>query len=71
MKYTEMLTAESTDLRNHYRSVRTLAYNNAKIAQQGRRTARRCAHNMGYLMRQVEMCERAANSRGISLGVIR
>jgi hypothetical protein len=70
MKFTDMLTASPEALSDHYRAVRNLAHNNARIAQHtcpNSRSRRRCANSMGYLMRQVEMCERAANRRGIGL----
>lgn len=72
MKFTEMLTADPDALRTHYRGVRELAYNNAAMAQGGRpggRTIRKLANQMGYLMRQVEMCETAARRRGLALVV--
>ena len=67
MKYTDMMTAAPDALAAHYASCRTLAYNNARIAQHGARSARRMARPMGYLMRQIDMCETAARKRGIGL----
>lgn len=70
MKYADMLTADIDSLRAHYASVRELAYNNSKMAQGSRpggSTVRKLAHQMGYLMRQIEMCENAARKRCIFL----
>jgi len=67
MKYTEMMNADPTALSDHYRGCRNLAYNNARIAQHGAHSARKASRNMGYLMRQISMCETAADKRGIRL----
>ena len=70
MKFADMMTAAPESLSEHYRACRDLAFNNARIAQHtspNGRGRRRCASNMGYLMRQVEMCETAADKRGIRL----
>jgi hypothetical protein len=56
---------ENDQLRDHYWSLRALAYNNAQIAQRGNR--RRAAAQMGRLMRHIEICEAVADRRGISL----
>ena len=64
-----MLTVTPEELRTHYASVRALAYNNAQMAQSCRpgRTLDKLARQMGYLDRQVSMCENAARRRGLSL----
>lgn len=67
MKWVEMLSCPVETLRTHYASVRELAYNNARIAQHGRRSAKKMANSMGYLMTQVSMCENAARKRKITL----
>lgn len=67
MKFAEMLTADPAALAEHYRSCRELAFNNARLAQSAPRARGRLARRMGYLMRQVEMAERAADRRGIRL----
>lgn len=70
MKFTDMLTADPELLRRHYWSCRELAYNNAQMAQHtrdGSPTRRKLARSMGYLMRQIEMCEAAARRRRLSL----
>lgn len=70
MKFAEMMTAEPAALSEHYRAVRALAFNNANMAAgtapRGR-TRGKLARQMGYLMRQVSMCETAADKRGIRL----
>jgi hypothetical protein len=68
MKYTEMMSASPESLRTHYAGVRELAFNGARIAQQGRRSADRMLRSMGYLMRQIDMVESVARRRGIALG---
>lgn len=70
MKYADMLTTDVNHLRAHYTNIRELAFNNSKMAQgcrPGSSTVRKLAHQMGYLMRQIEMCENAARKRCISL----
>jgi hypothetical protein len=67
MTYADMMAVGPDSLREHYAGVRALAYNNASIATYGVRTANKCARSMGYLMRQVSMCETAARKRGFSL----
>lgn len=70
MKFADMLTCPINTLRDHYVAMRNLSVNNSRIAQStrpGSRTRGRAARQMGYLMRQVEMCERAADKRGIRL----
>jgi hypothetical protein len=70
MKFADMLTADPAKLSAHYRDCRALAYNNGRIAQHTApksRGRRRLANSMGYLMGQIEMCERAADRRGIRL----
>ncbi len=70
MKFSDMLIADPEALRRHYWSCRELAYNNAQMAQHtrdGSHTRRKLTRSMGYLMRQIEMCERAADRRGFSL----
>jgi len=70
MKYIEMMKAAPEHLKEHYRGVRDLAYNNGRMAQSTRANSRarqRLATQMGYLMRQIEMCENAARQRGLSL----
>ncbi|NIT79548.1 MAG: hypothetical protein GWN58_32850 [Anaerolineae bacterium] len=70
MKWTEMLSCSMDSLREHYWSCRSLAYNNASMAQHcapKSRTNRKLANQMGFLMRQVSMCENAAKRRGESL----
>lgn len=71
MTFRDMMICTAANLRAHYADCRALAYSNAQIAQHlARATARgKAAHSMGYLMRQIEMCERAASRRGISLVV--
>lgn len=70
MTWLEMLKATPDALRTHYRGVRELAYNNAKIAQGSTgRTRGKLARQMGYLMTQISMCENAARKRGIALVV--
>jgi len=70
VRYVDILEAAPDALRAHYRSVRELAYNNGRMAQHCRpngRTMRRLASQMGFLMRQIDMCETAARRRGLSL----
>lgn len=70
MKWTEMLTCDVKALREHYASVRNLAYNNARIAQHcrpGGPGMRKLLRGMDYLMTQVSMCENAARKRGVVL----
>lgn len=67
MKFVEMLTCPEQCLRDHYASCRELAYNAMRIAQHGRRSARKMVGQVGYLMRQIEMAESAARRRRMSL----
>jgi len=70
MKWTEMLSCSESALREHYRAMRELAFNNGRMAQHCRpksRTNRKLASQMGFLMRQVSMCENAADRRGVRL----
>lgn len=70
MKWNDMLTADAATLRNHYASVRDLAYNNARMAQGCNPhggTIRKLARQQGYLQTQISMCENAARKRGVSL----
>lgn len=64
MKYADMLAANIETLREHYGSCRALAFNNARIAQAANNSRGKLARQMGYLMRQVSMCENAARKRG-------
>lgn len=56
-------------LRNSYKTYRALAYNNAQIAASGAANIRKCAAQMGRLMKWIEICEAIARKRGISLVV--
>lgn len=54
-------------LRAEYASYRALAYNNAGMASSGAVNARKCASQMGRLMRNIELIEAIANQRCIRL----
>lgn len=54
-------------LREHYRGLRELAYNNAEMASSGAVNRRKAAAQMGRLMRHIEICEAVARRRGVSL----
>jgi hypothetical protein len=54
-------------LRAEYKGYRELAYNNAAMAASGAVNIRRCASQMGRLMRNIEIIEAIAKKRGISL----
>jgi hypothetical protein len=56
-------------LREHYRGLRALAYNNAQMAQTGAVNTRKLAAQMGKLMKWIEICEAVARKRGIRLVV--
>jgi hypothetical protein len=56
-------------LREHYRSLRMLAYNNAAMAASGAVNTRKCASQMGRLMRHIGIIEGIARQRRISLVV--
>ena len=61
------MTADPSAVSIHYRSLRELAYNNAKLAQSAPKARRKLASQMGRLMREIEFIERCANKRGIRL----
>jgi len=67
-----MLFKEMSDqaLRAEYRGNRELAYNNARIAQQGKASAGRMARQMGRLMANIRIIEAIARQRGIGLVVV-
>lgn len=55
-------------LRIEYRGWRELAYNNANMAGSGAVNIKKCAAQMGRIMRNVEIIEAIARKRKISLG---
>ena len=61
------MTAEPIAVREHYRSLRGLAYNNSKLAAGAPKARRKLAAQMGRLMREIEFIERCADKRGIRL----
>jgi len=63
------MTATPEDLRAAYREFRTVLYNASRLAQHGRRTARKAAPSAGRASREIELIERVADKRGISLSV--
>ncbi len=61
------MTADPAAVREHYKGLRALAYNNGKLAQSAPKSRRKLAAQMGRLMREIEFIERCADKRGISL----
>lgn len=54
-------------LREHYRGLRALAYNNSQMASSGAVNLKKLAAQMGKLMRWIEICEAVARRRRIRL----
>ena len=55
-------------LRDHYWSCRELAYNNMQmVGHCGRRSVDKLGRQMGWLMKQINICEAVARQRKISL----
>ena len=55
-------------LRDHYWSCRKLAYNNSQmVGYCSRRGVDKLARQMGWLMKQIDICEAVARQRRISL----
>lgn len=67
MKTPLFKTLSNEALRTEYRGWRELAYNNAAIAASGAANLRKCAGQMGRIMRNVEIIEAIARQRRISL----
>lgn len=56
-------------LRIEYRGYRELAYNNANMAASGAVNRKKCASQMGRLMRNIQIIEAIAKQRKISLAI--